>query len=326
MVVVLRKLAGACRLYLCGGCLLCSEVCISVWMSSYCNIQISWYLLVTQLLWCSDIFIPAGDPVIMVFRYLYTCRWPSYYGVQISWYLSGDPVTMVFRYLVTLLLWYSDILISVWWPSYMVFRYLDACLVTQLLWCSDILVPVWWPSYYDVQISWYLSGGPVTVVFRYLDTCLVTQLLWCSDILIPVWWQVIGVIRFAGYNFLMESAAGRVQYWSVNVLSELPTLLTAAVGTACSLLGSLRNGQAALYLFKKHWLVGSTFIASVSADVFETDIKHLIVHLQCFLLTTCLLTSARDLITSILFTGRHVFVLPVRELENAWSHQFNGEQ
>jgi len=40
----------------------------------------------------------------------------------------------------------------------------------------------------------------------------------------------------------------------VTLVAELQTLYIAAVGTTWSLLGSPRNGRAALYLFQKHWL------------------------------------------------------------------------
>ena len=49
-------------------------------------------------------------------------------------------------------------------------------------------------------------------------------------------------------------------------LNENTNSTVAAVGTAWSLLGSPRNGQAALYLFQKHLLFGSTFIALVTMD------------------------------------------------------------
>jgi hypothetical protein len=59
------------------------------------------------------------------------------------------------------------------------------------------------------------------------------------------------------------------------------TLHTAAVGTAWSLLGSPRNGQAALYLFQKHLLYW-VYIQSFTADVSETDSHGLAVRAQFF--------------------------------------------
>jgi hypothetical protein len=52
-------------------------------------------------------------------------------------------------------------------------------------------------------------------------------------------------------------------------LSSL-TLYVAAVGTAWSLIGSPRNGQAALYLFQKHllcWKYVHSFIINVGVDL-----------------------------------------------------------
>jgi len=43
-----------------------------------------------------------------------------------------------------------------------------------------------------------------------------------------------------------------------------------------------RKGQAGLCLFQNIYSVGSKFIASVSADVFETDRKNLMVPAQQF--------------------------------------------
>jgi hypothetical protein len=43
-----------------------------------------------------------------------------------------------------------------------------------------------------------------------------------------------------------------------------------------------QKGQAGLCLFQNIYSVGSTFIASVSADVFETDRKSLMVRAQQF--------------------------------------------
>ena len=49
----------------------------------------------------------------------------------------------------------------------------------------------------------------------------------------------------------------------ITIYSVSQTLCTAAVGTAWPLLGSHRNGQAALYLFQKHFLC-SKYIRGVS--------------------------------------------------------------
>jgi hypothetical protein len=55
----------------------------------------------------------------------------------------------------------------------------------------------------------------------------------------------------------------------------------AAIVTAWSLLGSPRDGQAALGL-KNIYSLGSSFTASIIADVFETDVKGLVARAQCF--------------------------------------------
>ena len=57
-------------------------------------------------------------------------------------------------------------------------------------------------------------------------------------------------------------------------------LNSAAVGTACSLLGSTRNDQAALKLFQKHLFVGNTFVTLGNDDVLEKIGK---VMCACFL-------------------------------------------
>ena len=50
----------------------------------------------------------------------------------------------------------------------------------------------------------------------------------------------------------------------------------AAVGTAWSLLGAPRNGQAALYLFQKIYSCGSTLIAhQVTVDVCDAGRKRM---------------------------------------------------
>jgi hypothetical protein len=56
------------------------------------------------------------------------------------------------------------------------------------------------------------------------------------------------------------------------VVTTLLTHYIAAIIKALSLLGSPRDGQAALFLFQKHlvsWKCGSALIASIIADVFE---------------------------------------------------------
>jgi hypothetical protein len=54
---------------------------------------------------------------------------------------------------------------------------------------------------------------------------------------------------------------------------------TPAVSMVWLQLGSLQNGQAALYFFQKHFLC--TFTVSVSVDIFQMNIKHLVVRVQC---------------------------------------------
>jgi hypothetical protein len=60
------------------------------------------------------------------------------------------------------------------------------------------------------------------------------------------------------------------------------TLHTAAVGTAWSLLGSPRNGQAALYLFQKHFLCWEHIHNCSHCGCFRSDRKRLVIFAQCF--------------------------------------------
>jgi hypothetical protein len=59
-------------------------------------------------------------------------------------------------------------------------------------------------------------------------------------------------------------------------------LHTAAVAVALSLLGSPRHNLIVLYFLKSGYCVVSTFITSVTVNIFHMDRKYFVVRALCF--------------------------------------------